>query len=174
MNMIHDLLKEERELQAVKMSGSPASFTLMIAGKEAGLLRFDAAMQAAEFQSSGGALSVRRDHEKSKAVVTDGEREVVSSYEQKIGCRVILTEDSNILLLKSEGFWKDSVALIEYETGCWFLRFFPVMQNRSDIQNAIGKRSIIRVEVSPIFMDARNLLPLLILCLFEIAREESA
>jgi hypothetical protein len=77
---------------------------------------------------------------------------------------IILTADSNILVLRGKGFWSASASLIEYETGCWFLRFIP---------KDTGGLAPVKVEVSPVFADSDDLPGLLALSVFMLLPAEA-
>ena len=163
MNRFHELLKEGKEMRFLRESGLPLRLNLRIGEEDAGMLSFDGSMMDAEFSGHDRSFSIRKERKTLKTIVRDGVRESASCSEQKLGTLVILTEDSNILFLKNEGFWDGCTSLIEYETGCWFLKFFP---------EKIAGQTSIRVEVSPVFIDADDLLELSALSVFELVRDE--
>lgn len=141
---------------------SPFFFKLQ--EQEMGTLSFDSSMERGEFRSGKKVLSLCRDKKAEKISLKRGKSEKASLFERSgVGCPMVMTEASNIFLLKRAGFWKGDVSLIEYESGCWYFRFHPVKK----------KDASMKAEICPIAVDDDYFLDLLVLSVFKLIEEEA-
>ncbi len=140
-------------------------FVFKLQERELGTLSFDSSMERGEFRSGKEVLSLSRDKKVQKISLKRGRSEKASLFEKSgAGCPMVMTEASNIFLLKRGGFWKGDVSLIEYESGCWYFRFHPVKK----------KDASMKAEICPIAVDDEYFLDLLVLSVFKLIEGEAS
>jgi hypothetical protein len=160
-----ELINEGVPINILSRKDLTSPFYFKIQEKELGTLSFDSSMETGEFQSGKEVLSLFRDREEQKISLKRGESERACLFEKSgAGAPMVMTEDSNIFLLKRGGFWKGDVSLIEYESGCWYFRFHPEGGKDAASMNA---------EVCPIAVDGEYFLDLLVLSVFKLIEEEA-
>ncbi|MEW5806706.1 MAG: hypothetical protein AB1756_05085 [Acidobacteriota bacterium] len=158
-----ELLRAGEKIKIEAKEGLSSPLFIRVGEKILGTFSFDPLMQRGEYRDAGGSVLIIRDAGRAKTVALKDEDELVGSYEKRGGNIYIFTRDSNILYLNKDGFWSRAVSLVEYETGCRFLRFTPGEES--------GILSI-DLEVSPVFIDSEDLSGLLALVLFHLIADE--